>query len=92
VQAFFLIDRVKELAAKDKTLTERQPFKALLKQDLNTLMGLGKQALFELVFATHSGITAEEFDPIARNWLAKARHPRYGRLFKECTTGRRSSC
>src|SRR6516225_3674413 len=27
----------------------------------------------------------EEFDPIARNWLAKARHPKFGRLFKECT-------
>ena len=85
VQAFFLIDRVKELAAKDKTLTERHPFKALLEQDLDTLMGLGKQALFELVFATHSGMTVEEFDPIARSWLAKARHPRFGRLFKECT-------
>ena len=85
VQAFFLIDRVKELAAKDKTLTERHLFKALLEQDLDTLMGLGKQALFELVFATHSGMTVEEFDPIARSWLAKARHPRFGRLFKECT-------
>ena len=35
VQAFFLIDRVKELAAKDPTLNERQPFKALLERDLS---------------------------------------------------------
>jgi hypothetical protein len=85
VQAFFLIDRVKELADKDPTVKERQPFKALLEQDFKTLMGLGKQALFELVFATHSGMREEEFDPIARDWLAKARHPKFGRLFKECT-------
>src|SRR6266568_1092605 len=45
VQAFFLIDRVKELAGKDPTVKERQPFKALLELDLKTLMGLGKQAL-----------------------------------------------
>jgi phosphoglycolate phosphatase-like HAD superfamily hydrolase len=85
VQAFFLIDRARELAGKDPTLKERQPFKALLEQDFKTLLGLGKQALFELVFATHSGMRDEEFDPIARDWLAKARHPKFGRLFKECT-------
>ena len=84
-QVFFLIDRTKELAGRDPTLRERQPFKALLELDLKTLMGLGKQAIFELVFATHSGMREEEFDPIARNWLAKARHPKFGRLFKECT-------
>ena len=84
-QVFFLIDRTKELAGRDPTLRERQPFKALLELDFKTLMGLGKQAIFELVFATHSGMREEEFDPIARNWLAKARHPKFGRLFKECT-------
>ena len=83
-QVFFLIDRTKELAGRDPTLRERQPFKALLELDLKTLMGLGKQAIFELVFATHSGMREEEFDPIARNWLAEARHPKFGRLFKEC--------
>ena len=84
VQAFFLIDRTRELAGRDPTLKDRQPFKALLEQDFKTLLGLGKQALFELVFATHSGMREEEFDPIARNWLAKARHPKFGRLFQEC--------
>jgi hypothetical protein len=65
VQVFFLIDRVKELASKDPTVKERQPFKALLELDFKTLMGLGKQALLELVFTTHSGMREEEFDPIA---------------------------
>jgi phosphoglycolate phosphatase-like HAD superfamily hydrolase len=84
VQVFFLIDRVKELVGKDPTVKERQPFKALLELDLKTLMGLGKQALLELVFTTHSGMREEEFDPIARDWLAKAKHPKFGRLFKQC--------
>ena len=64
---------------------ERQPFKALLELDFKTLMGLGKQALLELAFATHSGMTEEEFDPIAREWLAKSKHPKFGRPFKQCT-------
>ena len=85
VQVFFLIDRVKELAAKDPSLKERQPFKALLEHDLRTLYTLGKQALFELIFATHSGMTEEEFNRIAYDWIATATHPKFGWLFKQCT-------
>jgi len=85
VQGFFLIDRVKELAAKDPGMAGRQPFKALLEHDLKTLHGLGRQALMELGFATHAGVTDEAFDTIASNWLATARHPKFARLFKTCT-------
>jgi hypothetical protein len=75
---------VKELAAKDPATRERQPFKAVLEQDYNTLFGLGKQALLELAIATHTGITEEDFEEAARRWLAMARHPKFNRLFKEC--------
>jgi hypothetical protein len=34
--------------------------------------------------ATHAGMTDEDFDRIARQWLATAKHPKFGRLFKEC--------
>ena len=83
-QFFFLSDRVKALSAKDPAIAERLPFRAVLEHDYKTLLGLGKQALLELVGATHAGMTDEDFDGIAREWLATARHPRFGRLFKEC--------
>jgi hypothetical protein len=84
IQFFFAFDRVKELSAKDPTMAQRQPFKAVLEHDYNTLFGLGLQALYELAFATHAGITDEEFDEIARGWLTTAKHPKIGRLFKQC--------
>lgn len=84
-QLFFLIDRVKALAANDPTLKDRQPYKALLAMDLQTLLGHGKQPLFELAFATHAGITEEEFEAIARGWIASAKHPKFGHLFTRCT-------
>ena len=84
IQFYSAFGRVKELAAKDPALAERQPFKAVLEHDYNTLFGLGLQALYELAFATHAGITDEEFIEIARGWLATAKHPKVGRLFKEC--------
>src|SRR5262245_7306017 len=44
VQLFFLIDRVKELAVRDPSMRNRQPFKALLENDLKTLRAIGKLA------------------------------------------------
>jgi phosphoserine phosphatase len=84
VQVFFVIDRVKAIAAGDPGLSERQPFKALLEKDFKTLLGLGKQALVELALATHAGMTDERFDGFARDWLAAATHPHVGRAFKNC--------
>jgi len=37
-----------------------------------------------LVCSDGSGVS-QSIVPIARDWLAKARHPKFGRLFKECT-------
>ncbi|MCX7304139.1 MAG: HAD family hydrolase [Hyphomicrobiales bacterium] len=83
-QVFFLIDRVKELANLDPGMKERQPYKALLEQDYKTLLSLGKQALMELAFATHAGVTDELFNDIAEDWFRKKSNPKFGRLFKEC--------
>jgi phosphoserine phosphatase len=65
-------------------MKERQPFKALLERDHAALHALGKQALLELAFATHAGMTEDEFEGIARDWFASAEHPKLGRLFKRC--------
>jgi hypothetical protein len=83
-QFYFAFDRVKHLSEKDTTLAQRQPFKAVLEYDYNSLFALGKQALFELAFATHAGITDEEFEQAATRWFATARHPKFDRPFKEC--------
>jgi hypothetical protein len=45
VQFFFLADRGKQLAAKDSSMKERQPFKAFLEHDPKTLHSLGMQGL-----------------------------------------------
>jgi hypothetical protein len=85
VQIFFAFDRLEALAAKDSSMRERQPFKAFLERDMKTIASLGKEGAFELAFATHAGMTEDEFDEIACEWLASARHPKLGRLFKQCT-------
>ena len=85
VQIFFLIDRAKELAAKDPSLKERPAFRALLEKDFGALLANGKRGAMELVAATHAGMSEEEFGTIARSWFASARHPKFAHLFTQCT-------
>ncbi len=84
VQGFFLADRVKQLAAKDPSLKDRQPFKAFIEHDHETLHSLGKQGLQELFFGTHAGMTEEEFDAVAQTWFDSAKHPTFARPFTQC--------
>jgi len=81
VQVFFLMDRVRQLAAADSAIAQRDPFKALLEGDRDRLHALGKQGLMELFFATHAGMTLREFAVVAQRWQATARHPKLGRRF-----------
>ena len=50
---------------------------------LEKLQAGGMAALIELVALTHAGITTAEFDDLCRNWLASARHPRFGRPYPQ---------
>lgn len=84
-QLMFGQARLAELAANDPEMAGRQPFKAFLEQDFATIHSLGKQAVFEVAFATHAGMTTETFDRAARDWLATARHPKLGRRLVRCT-------
>jgi phosphoglycolate phosphatase-like HAD superfamily hydrolase len=83
-QALFVFDRVRQLAAKNPEFKEKQPFRAILENDRAAMANFTKHDLAALLAATHSGMTTEEFDRIARNWLDSAHHPRFGQLFKEC--------
>ena len=91
-QFFFAFDRVKQLSAKDPTMSERQPFKAVLEHDYSTLFGLGKQALFELAFATHAGITDEDFEQMQADGSRPRGIPSSAGCSKNAPIGRRSSC
>ena len=83
VQFFFARDRLHALAKQDPAIAQQQPFKAFLERDMATIESLGKKGLFEVAAATHSGVTEDEFDRLARTWLASAKHPKLGRLFTE---------
>ncbi len=83
VQIFFALAQVKLLARQDPTLLEKPAFKAMLDCDLKTLATLPKKQAFEPAFATHAGMTVDEFRANASEWLADAKHPTLMQLFTQ---------
>jgi len=82
-QLFFAIDRIKALASEHPEWKTEQPFKAVLEDDMKELAKHGEHGLLELVMASHAGMTTHKFENIVKDWLAKARHPRFDRPFTE---------
>ena len=76
-QLAFAIDRSKMLAAHNPELAQNPVLKALASGDEQALAGVTEHDLVELVAATHSGMTLEEFQDVVANWFAVARHPRF---------------
>jgi hypothetical protein len=82
-QAFFALDRIKALVPQHPEWKEKQPFKAVLENDMKALAATGEKGLAEIVMTTHAGMTTEEFEKIVKEWLATARHPRFNRPFTD---------
>jgi phosphoglycolate phosphatase-like HAD superfamily hydrolase len=82
-QILFAFDRVKELAPQHPEWKTKQPFKALLAGDMKTVDASGLKGLIEIVMATHSGMTAAEFDKEVTEWLATSRQTKFKRLYTE---------
>ena len=82
-QAFFIFDRIKELAPTHPEWKETEPFASVLKGDVNKALAGGEKALLEMVAATHGGMNTDEFADIVRNWLQTAKHPERDKLFTE---------
>ncbi len=84
VQLAFALDRVKALAPKHPEWREQQPFKAVLEDDLKTVLASGERGLVELTMVSHAGMTTDEFAIIVKDWLGTAKHPRFKRPYTEC--------
>jgi phosphoglycolate phosphatase-like HAD superfamily hydrolase len=82
-QVLFAFDRVKKLAPQHPEWKTTQPFKALLEGDMKTVGASGMKGVMEIIMATHSGMTAAEFEQEVSTWLATTRQPRFKRLYTE---------
>jgi phosphoserine phosphatase len=82
-QLAFALDRIKELAPKHPEWKTKQPFKAVLDNDLEALAAAGEKGMVELVMASHAGMSTAEFEAIVIDWFENAQHPRFKRRYTE---------
>jgi haloacid dehalogenase-like hydrolase len=82
-QAFFVFDRIKQLAPQHPEWKSKEPFAAVLRGDTESALSGGEHALLEMVMATHAGMTTEEFEKTVSDWIANAKHPKSGKKFTD---------
>ena len=82
-QALFVLDRVKAMAPDHPEWQEKEPFASVLKGDMKGVSAAGEKGLLELMAATHTGMTTEEFSKTVTDWISTAKHPKSGRPYTE---------
>src|SRR4029078_836411 len=81
VQLAFALDQVKAMAPEHPEWKKKQPFKAVLDNDMRALAATGERGLVELTKATQAALSTPNFERVVTDWLSKARHPRFKRPY-----------
>ena len=82
-QVFFVMDRVQAMASDHPEWKDTEPFASAIEGDLAAVAGSGEKGLMQLLAATHSGMSMEEFSATVAEWIDTAKHPQTGRPFTE---------
>lgn len=75
VQELFAFYQVKKMVQANPALAQKQPFKAVIEKDKAFFEKGGDKALIELVAATHTGMTEDEFETAVNDFFKKAAYP-----------------
>jgi phosphoserine phosphatase len=82
-QVMFAFDRVKAVAPQHPEWKAKEPFASLLNGDMAGVAASGEKAILEILAATHTGMTTDEFSQTVQDWITTARHPTSHRLYTE---------
>ncbi|WP_425080596.1 HAD family hydrolase [Ruegeria arenilitoris] len=84
-QLTFAMDRLAEMAAVDPSILTSPTLEAAAKGDMKAIAEGGHEALIEVLNASHSGVSVEEFQASVTKWLDTARHPDTGLPYDQMT-------
>jgi phosphoglycolate phosphatase-like HAD superfamily hydrolase len=79
-QAMFALDRLGKMAPQHPDWKETEPFKSVLSGDREAMSKFSEKDWLEIVAATHSGMSTEEFQALVKAWITTAKAPRFDRL------------
>jgi phosphoglycolate phosphatase-like HAD superfamily hydrolase len=82
-QAAFALARVGEMAATHPEWKQTEPFKTVLARDYAAMSKFTETDWMQIVAVTHAGMSTEAFQGLVKDWLAKARAPRFDRPYTD---------
>jgi phosphoglycolate phosphatase-like HAD superfamily hydrolase len=82
-QVVYCLERVPAVVANKPELKSVAPFKTVLSGDREAIAKLSTRDLEEILAATLTGTSVEEFEAEAKKWIETARHPRWKRPYTE---------
>jgi phosphoglycolate phosphatase-like HAD superfamily hydrolase len=84
-QVVYCLERVPAVVARTPKLKNVEPFKTVLSRNREAIAKLSLKQLEEILAATLTGMTVDEFSAEAKAWIETAKHPRWDRPFTELT-------
>jgi phosphoglycolate phosphatase-like HAD superfamily hydrolase len=84
-QFIFALDTLAAKAKADPSILTTDARRAAAKGDVKAVLAGGEKALLDIVEASHSGMSVDEFEDTVRKWLATARHPKTGMAYNAMT-------
>src|SRR5262249_10929745 len=81
IQFIFVLDRLKALAQVNPDVKRPELFRMVLDDGLESLATLDEEGIIEIIKATQSGMSTEQFSSIVAEWLETAKDPRFNRVY-----------
>ncbi len=82
-QLAFAFDQIKAMAPKHPEWKDKQPYKALIENDIKGALAAGEKGILEVMTVTHSGMTTDDFSKSVAAWTQSAQHPRFKKPYIE---------
>jgi hypothetical protein len=84
-QVIYCLDRVPTVVKEKPELANVEPFKTVMSGDREAIAKLSTDDLFKILAVTLSGMTVDQFQAEAKDWLKTAKDPRWKRPYTELT-------
>jgi phosphoglycolate phosphatase-like HAD superfamily hydrolase len=84
-QVMYCLERVPAVVKAKPELAKVEPFKTVLSGNREAMAKLSMKDLEQILAATLTGMSVDEFNAEARKWLAMAKDPRWKRPYTELT-------
>src|SRR5271165_6331657 len=84
-QVIYCLDRVPAVVKAKPELAKVEPFKTVLSGNREAMAKLSMHDLLEILGATLTGMSVDEFNAEAKKWLDTAKDPRWKRPYTELT-------